>query len=96
MILQGIFLCAIMTKGKRKKPKRTMHRNARHFRPREKGRNVLIMCVFSILMLGGTYVSLRSEKQSTGYAHIDTRIIGIELIFLAITMYSIVSWWKSR
>jgi hypothetical protein len=91
-----IVLRVIMTKGKRKKAKRITHRKARHFRPREKGRNVLIMCVISILMLGGTYISLRSQKQSTGYAHIDTRLIGIELAFLGMTVYSIVSWWKSR
>jgi hypothetical protein len=85
-----------MTNRKRKKPKRTTPHKSRRPRPREKGRNVLIMCAISILMLGGTYISLRSQKQSTGYAHIDTRLIGIELAFLAMTMYSVFSWWKSR
>lgn len=61
-----------------------------------KGSHVLVMCVFSILMLGGTYYSIRSQQASTGYAHTDTRLIGLELTVIGITIYMIISWWKSR
>jgi len=85
-----------MTKGKRKKLKRTTPHKVRYSSPSEKGRNVLVMCAISILMLGGTYVSIRDQKASTGYAHINIGFIGIELIVIAITLHSIFSWWRSR
>jgi len=91
-----IFSGAIMTKSKRKKSKRTTQHKTMHSCPREKGRNVLIMCAISILMLVGTYVSIRSQVASTGYAHTDIRLIGIELIIIVITSYMFFSWWRSR
>ena len=85
-------LAAIMAKEEREKSKRAKPSKATHPRPPGGGKAALIMCVVSILLIGGT---IYSQVATHGHVHIDCSLVITELGVLGVTIWAIFLWLQS-